>query len=56
LLVAETETMQALSGSGGPDAALPPDALIILPVRSTVLFPGLVLPIAIGRPRSVAAA
>jgi len=36
--------------------ALPPDALIILPVRNTVLFPGLVLPIAIGREASVAAA
>jgi ATP-dependent Lon protease len=35
---------------------LPPDALIIVPVRSTVLFPGLVLPISVGRPRSVAAA
>ena len=37
-------------------ASLPSDALIILPVRSTVLFPGLVLPISIGRPGSVAAA
>jgi ATP-dependent Lon protease len=35
---------------------LPQDALIIVPVRSTVLFPGLVLPITVGRPRSVAAA
>jgi ATP-dependent Lon protease len=30
--------------------------MIIVPVRSTVLFPGLVLPITVGRPRSVAAA
>ena len=37
-------------------ASLPSDALIILPVRNTVLFPGLVLPISIGRPGSVAAA
>ena len=36
--------------------ALPSDALIVLPVRSTVLFPGLVLPISVGRPVSVAAA
>jgi len=36
--------------------ALPPDALIILPVRNTVLFPGLVLPITLGREASVAAA
>jgi ATP-dependent Lon protease len=34
----------------------PSDALIILPVRGIVLFPGLVLPIAVGRPGSVAAA
>ena len=37
-------------------APLPPDALIIVAVRNTVLFPGMVLPVAIGRPRSVAAA
>jgi ATP-dependent Lon protease len=35
--------------------ALPEDALIILPVRNLVLFPGVVLPITIGRPRSRAA-
>ena len=35
---------------------MPPDALIIVPVRNTVLFPGLVLPITLGRPKSVAAA
>ena len=35
---------------------LPDDALIILPVRSLVLFPGTVLPITIGRDNSVIAA
>ena len=35
---------------------LPSDALIILPVRGTVLFPGIVLPITVGRPKSIAAA
>ncbi len=35
---------------------LPPDALIIVPVRNTVLFPGLVLPITLGRQKSIAAA
>src|SRR6201993_2493125 len=35
---------------------LPPDALIIVPVRNTVLFPGLVLPITLGRAKSIAAA
>jgi ATP-dependent Lon protease len=36
--------------------ALPPDALILLPVRNTVLFPGIVVPLAIGRPQTQAAA
>jgi len=35
---------------------LPADALIIVPVRNTVLFPGLALPITLGRPKSIAAA
>jgi ATP-dependent Lon protease len=53
--------MEMLS-SGQPEPAattlppLPPDALIIVPVRNTVLFPGMVLPITLGRPRSIAAA
>jgi ATP-dependent Lon protease len=45
-------------GAGG-QATLPPlpaDALIIVPVRNTVLFPGLVLPITVGRAKSIAAA
>ncbi len=39
-----------------PAAAAPEDVLIILPVRNVVLFPGVVLPISIGRDKSVAAA
>jgi ATP-dependent Lon protease len=35
---------------------LPADAMIILPVRNVVLFPGLVVPLTIGRERSRAAA
>ena len=35
---------------------LPQDAVIIIPVRGAVLFPGTMLPISVGRPRSVAAA
>lgn len=39
-----------------PLRPLPEDAFIILPVRNLVLFPGVVLPITIGRARSRAAA
>jgi ATP-dependent Lon protease len=39
-----------------PSPPLPPDSLIIVPVRGMVLFPGTVLPITLGRPRSVLAA
>ena len=35
---------------------LPKDAIVIVPVRNMVLFPGVVFPIAIGRPVSIAAA
>jgi ATP-dependent Lon protease len=35
---------------------LPPDGLILIPVRNLVLFPGLVTPVSIGRERSIAAA
>jgi len=51
-----------LPGSSGenktssPLPPLPPDALIIVPVRQTVLFPGIVLPITVGRPGSISAA
>ncbi len=41
---------------GAAMATLPTDAVIVLPVRNTVLFPGMVLPISVGRPSSVAAA
>ena len=56
--MAEAAIARAPAGSGAETALppLPPDALIIVPVRDIVLFPGLVLPIAIGRPRSIAAA
>ncbi len=39
-----------------PSPPLPPDALIVVPVRNTVLFPGMVLPITLGRPKSITAA
>jgi len=43
-------------GAETRSAALPPDAMVILPVRNLVLFPGVVLPITVGRKRSIAAA
>jgi ATP-dependent Lon protease len=54
--VADELQLKASPGEGGGSPPLPPDALIIVPVRNTVLFPGLVLPITLGRPKSVAAA
>jgi ATP-dependent Lon protease len=35
---------------------LPDDALVIIPVRNMVLFPGMIVPIAVGRESSIAAA
>jgi ATP-dependent Lon protease len=52
---AKEGSAQGTGGAGTP-VALPPDALIIVPVRNTVLFPGLVLPITLNRSKSVAAA
>ena len=60
--MAEQEMNAKESGSAGgapsspPSPPLPPDALIVVPVRNTVLFPGMVLPITLGRPKSIAAA
>jgi ATP-dependent Lon protease len=66
--VAEGEIMrsleQAAAGAGQPGKVrqepnllpLPQDAMIIVPVRGTVLFPGMVMPITIGQPRAIAAA
>jgi ATP-dependent Lon protease len=57
--VAETELpSEPGETTGGPATVrpVPADALIIVPVRNTVLFPSQVLPITIGRPRSIAAA
>ncbi|HMA31893.1 MAG TPA: LON peptidase substrate-binding domain-containing protein, partial [Casimicrobiaceae bacterium] len=48
----------AAAGQPRGDAAsrpLPDDALIILPLRNTVMFPGVVLPLTVGRERSLAA-
>jgi ATP-dependent Lon protease len=41
---------------GGDASTLPPDVLPLVAVRNLVLFPGTVLPVTMGRPRSIAAA
>ena len=35
---------------------LPADAIMLVPMRNTVLFPGVISPVTVGRPGSVAAA
>jgi len=56
--VAEEQVTAKESASPGASSLppLPPDALIVVPVRNMVLFPGMVLPITLGRPKSIAAA
>jgi ATP-dependent Lon protease len=46
----------AASGSVTAAKPLPADALILIPMRNTVLFPGVISPITVGRAASVAAA
>jgi ATP-dependent Lon protease len=41
---------------GGPVLVIPEDALVMIPVRNMVLFPGMILPLNIGRESSIAAA
>ncbi len=54
---ASTQASAQASAQGGSTLLpLPADALIIVPVRNVVLFPGLVLPVTLGRQKSVAAA
>jgi len=52
----ESTAPAGVAASPDQGAPIPGDALIIVPVRNTVLFPGVVIPITIGRPKSVAAA
>ncbi len=41
------------ASTSGPAVSIPDDALIILPVRNVVLFPGVVFPITINRAKSI---
>jgi ATP-dependent Lon protease len=50
----DTREGQPAANSAG-EKALPQDALIIIPVRQAVLFPGLVVPLAVSHERSIAA-
>ncbi len=53
----ETNTEKTpAEGSGSNLPPIPEDAIILLPVRNTVLYPGIVLPLTIGRKRSILAA
>ncbi len=50
-------TDEAVSApAADPSISIPDDALIIVPVRNIVLFPGVVIPVTVGRPKSIAAA
>src|SRR3954447_20701713 len=49
-------SQQQSPGAGVNYPPLPPDSLIVLPVRHTALFPGIMMPLAVGRPASIAAA
>ena len=49
-------TPQQPAGKSEAHPPLPNGSLAILPVRQAVLFPGMMLPMAIGRPASIAAA
>jgi ATP-dependent Lon protease len=52
----ENETAAAAGAPPSNEIRIPDDALIIVAVRNIVLFPGVVAPITINRPKSIAAA
>ncbi|HYR33500.1 MAG TPA: endopeptidase La [Burkholderiales bacterium] len=59
VLAQDKEPAQAVPAAKARNSALkalPEDALILIPMRNTVLFPGVISPITVGRPVSVAAA
>ena len=52
----DTTPPPATQQASTPDLQLPDRAMIILPTRNAVLFPGVVVPLSLGRPQSIAGA
>ena len=50
------EAASAPAAADGSALSLPEDAIVIVPVRNMILFPGMILPLNIGRETSIAAA
>src|SRR5262249_48206910 len=55
-MVTDSETAASAGTPSSNEIRIPDDALIIISVRNIVLFPGVVAPITIARPKSIAAA
>ena len=55
-MTTEPMTTEQNNSQNNSDVKIPDDALIIVPVREMVLFPGAIAPITIGRAKSIAAA
>jgi ATP-dependent Lon protease len=52
----DTSARESAGGAAPSYPPIPSDAMIIVPVRNAVLFPEQVMPITVGRPKSIAAA
>jgi ATP-dependent Lon protease len=56
MAMSSNEPTNPSPSSADQQVSIPADGLIIVPVRNTVLYPGVVIPITIARPKSIAAA